>query len=400
VHYSVRAIKKSCLFPPRVPKRPNIRPVCAERIFVILLFMKCSLYLIGETLTGNGPMLRYIKRHLAASGIDPDCIFKSARSEMLCAHSVLDAPEPQTVLVFCDPEHAALTAREIATLTGDTVTLRNDTLLPSAATVLGTDYYRIDTAAAQLHVITASTGRTLPEPRLERAASAVTHLFDVDKEALQTLLKQLAEAYRVKYTLGEPVPGWLQCRMEAERFGDLDGARQQLVTHFLTALATDNVAGAIIAALADANKTVTFAESCTGGLLSYYLTKESGASGVFEGALVTYSNRLKSAWIAVEGSTLEAHGAVSREVVEEMSAGALDVSGADYAVAVSGIAGPTGGTPQKPVGTVHVAVRSKTALKTAELRLHGDRNYIQEQTVLHAVKMLLLLDKKTFFKIS
>ena len=358
--------------------------------------MKYSLYLIGEALTDNGPMLRYIERFLAASGIMPERLFKSNRADM-----TLGGTEPQTLLVFCTPEQAALTAREIATLTDDAVTMRRDVLLPSRAVVVAPGYYRVEAATAQLHVVTAEAGRELPGPRLEAAVStAHTHLFDVDGTRLRVLLRQLGEAYRIAYALSEPVPGWVQCRMQAERFGDLDGARQQLLTQFPTALATENIAQWLIAALAEAQKTVTFAESCTGGLLSSYLTKESGASGVFEGALVTYSNRLKSAWIAVENSALEAHGAVSREVVEAMSAGALEVAGADYAIAVSGVAGPTGGTPKKPVGTVHVAVRSRDALQTARLSLQGDRNYIQEQTVLHAVKMLLLLDKKTFFKIS
>ena len=363
--------------------------------------MKYSLYLIGEALTDNGPMLRYIERRLAASGVNAERVFKTARAEIACADMALSGGEPQTLLIYCTPEQAALIAREIATLTDDAVAMRRGALLPSRAAVVSADYYRIEAGAAQIHVVTAEAGRELPALRLEPVVSAATtHLFDIDAMLLRTLLRQLAEAYRVKYTLSEPIPGWVQCRMEAERFGDLEGARQQLVSQFPTALATENIAEWLIAALAEAQKTVTFAESCTGGLLSYYLTKESGASGIFEGALVTYSNRLKSAWIAVENSTLEAHGAVSREVVEAMSAGAREVAGADYAVAVSGVAGPTGGTPLKPVGTVHVAVRSRDALQTARLSLQGDRNYIQEQTVLHAVKMLLLLDKKTFFNIS
>lgn len=143
-------------------------------------------------------------------------------------------------------------------------------------------------------------------------------------------------------------------------------------------------------------RTVTFAESCTGGLLSAYLTRHSGASEVFGGALVTYSNALKHAWAAVDDAVLAKHGAVSAEVVAQMSRGALDAAGADYAIAVSGIAGPGGGTPAKPVGTVFLAVRSSNDLQRHELHLHGDRRYIQQQTVLHAVKALILFAPQTF----
>jgi nicotinamide-nucleotide amidase len=80
-----------------------------------------------------------------------------------------------------------------------------------------------------------------------------------------------------------------------------------------------------------------------------------------------------------------------------MSDGALNVSGADYAISISGIAGDSGGTPQKPVGTVYIGVRSKTEHRQEHLSLHGDRNYIQHQSVLFAIKMLLLIDKEIFF---
>lgn len=362
--------------------------------------MKYSLILIGEALLGDEPMLGYIGRHLAACGIRPEKTFKYRRAESLFA-DVAPASEAEAVFILSEPEQAALIAREIATHTEDSIAMRDDRLLPSRAVLLDKAYYKVVGAQRDIHVMTVRSGAGLPEPDLRERSSEtqLIHLFDVEKSAVAPALKHLAETYRIKHALSEPVPGWLQCRMECERFGDIEGAAQQLAAQFPTAIRAENIALWLIESLEQSGRTVTFAESCTGGLLSYYLTKQSGASNVFEGALVTYSNRLKSAWIAVENSTLQAHGAVSREVVEEMSSGAMDVSGADYAIAVSGIAGPTGGTPQKPVGTVHVCVRSREKQETVQLQLNGDRNYIQEQTVLHAVKMLMLLDKKTFFKI-
>ena len=101
--------------------------------------------------------------------------------------------------------------------------------------------------------------------------------------------------------------------------------------------------------------------------------------------------------LAVERATLTDHGAVSEEVVSEMSEGALKVANADYALAISGIAGPDGGSQDKPVGTVVIGVRSKTHGKVARYHFDGDRNYIQQQSALTALKMLVLADKNVFF---
>jgi len=106
-------------------------------------------------------------------------------------------------------------------------------------------------------------------------------------------------------------------------------------------------------------KTLAFAESCTGGRMAARITQISGASEYFLGSLVTYSNHLKQAALQVKGSTLKAHGAVSREAVIEMLQGTLALTNADYAVAVSGVAGPTGGSEEKPVGTIWGAIGQK-----------------------------------------
>ena len=172
---------------------------------------------------------------------------------------------------------------------------------------------------------------------------------------------------------------------------------KKLMTNKL--IAAPNIVDYIIDVLSHANKTISFAESCTGGLLSYYFTKQNGASKVLSGSLVTYSNNIKENWLGVSHDTLVKNGAVSSEVVCEMSDGVMSVSEADYTLSVSGIAGDGGGSVEKPVGTVYVSVRDKNSSKEVGLSLMGDRNYVQEQSVLFAMKMLLLHDKETFFKI-
>lgn len=105
--------------------------------------------------------------------------------------------------------------------------------------------------------------------------------------------------------------------------------------------------------------TLTAAESCTGGLIAKRLTDVSGASAVFHGSLVTYSNRLKEKWLGVRAETLQAYGAVSAQTAREMALGARKAADADLAVAVTGIAGPNSDDTNKPVGLVFIALASK-----------------------------------------
>ena len=133
---------------------------------------------------------------------------------------------------------------------------------------------------------------------------------------------------------------------------------------------------------------LTTAESCTGGLIAACLTEVSGASRVFDGGVVVYSNALKERLLGVKAETLLAHGAVSEPVAAEMAQGACAHLGADYAVSVTGIAGPGGGTPEKPVGLVYIGVAGHGELKVARCQFDGDRAMVRGQTVEAALKLL------------
>ncbi len=132
------------------------------------------------------------------------------------------------------------------------------------------------------------------------------------------------------------------------------------------------------------------AESCTGGLLAAACTAVAGSSDWFERGFVSYSNRSKTELLGVDAALIAAHGAVSAEVACAMAEGALAHSPAQLALAVTGIAGPGGATPGKPVGTVWLATaRTGTAAAAELLQLPGDRAAIREQTVLHALQRLI-----------
>lgn len=136
------------------------------------------------------------------------------------------------------------------------------------------------------------------------------------------------------------------------------------------------------------NLTVSTAESCTGGLIAHRITSVSGASSYFQGSVVAYDNRIKENVLGVKSETLEQFGAVSEQTVIEMVQGVLNVMKTDYAIAVSGIAGPNGGTPDKPVGTIWVAVGNATEVRTHKLQLSKNRMKNIEYTVNFALNLL------------
>jgi nicotinamide-nucleotide amidase len=149
------------------------------------------------------------------------------------------------------------------------------------------------------------------------------------------------------------------------------------------------------------NSKLTTAESCTGGLIASELTKVSGSSASFEAGFVTYSNTMKSKLLNVEKSILEQYGAVSEETVRAMAEGALAIANADLVIAVSGIAGPNGGTEEKPVGSVWIAWGTKECLHSQYFCIKANREYFQRTVAARSLdlirRMLLESTKKPFY---
>lgn len=143
-------------------------------------------------------------------------------------------------------------------------------------------------------------------------------------------------------------------------------------------------------------KSITCAESCTGGLVASMITKISGSSDIFNGSIVTYSNEIKHKELNVKNSTLENYGAVSIETVNEMLDGVIEKFAANFAIAISGIAGPNGGTQTKPVGTVVIGYCDDKAHKTTKIyHFKGSREEIQKQACNLSLKEISNFIKKT-----
>lgn len=160
--------------------------------------------------------------------------------------------------------------------------------------------------------------------------------------------------------------------------------------------ANETLEETVVELLSKNGLTITTAESCTGGLLSATLVNVAGVSDVFRGGYITYSNKLKRNVIGVKKSSLEKYGAVSEEVAAEMAKGAQVEAKADVAVSITGVAGPGGGSPEKPVGTVYIGVAAKDKVTVKRFNFNGDRNKVRQNTVAAALSLVRTCVKEAY----
>lgn len=203
-----------------------------------------------------------------------------------------------------------------------------------------------------------------------------------------------------------PSPGLVRLRLtargndEAEMSNILDEMGKKLRQILSTDIFCEEdttLAGAVGALLKEAGLTLASAESCTGGYIAHQLTAIAGSSAYYKGTVVAYSNEVKQQLLDVPESVLHEHGAVSRPVVEAMTAALQQKWGVDCAIATSGIAGPDGGTPDKPVGTVWIAVRLRDEMVVECGEFKGSRSYVIERATQRALLLLigLLVDNRS-----
>jgi nicotinamide-nucleotide amidase len=155
----------------------------------------------------------------------------------------------------------------------------------------------------------------------------------------------------------------------------------------------DNLGLVIGRLLTESSRTLAVAESCTGGNIAHFITSNSGSSAYFKGGVVAYSNEIKNKLLDVSMEIIEVNGAVSQQVAEAMAKGAQNVLNADYSVATTGIAGPDGGTDEKPVGTVWIAVAGPSGITSKKyiFRHNRERNIIRTtHTALNMLRTLIL----------
>jgi len=209
-------------------------------------------------------------------------------------------------------------------------------------------------------------------------------------EKISDIENSLPENVKLAYL---PKVGLVRLRLSQVGVSEnsIDFYHQQLIERLgnhVVATKDVTIEEAIVGAFANDNLKLAAAESCTGGSIASGVTAISGASSVFDCGIVAYHNRIKQQILGVKAETLESHGAVSEQTVIEMAEGVKKLAASDYALATSGIAGPGGGTPEKPVGTVWIAVSGKYETKTKLFHFRNDRAINIERTVAQAFAML------------
>ena len=174
---------------------------------------------------------------------------------------------------------------------------------------------------------------------------------------------------------------------------DINIVDEYMQNNCITTGFLDNVARYVVELLRQTNNKIATAESLTGGMISQYITSVSGSSEIFELGITSYTDRIKAQELNVDENILREYSAVSEQTAKAMALGVKEKSGANITVAVTGLAGPTGGTPDKPVGTVYVAVISDSKTIVLNLRLNEnftslDREKIRMLTVAYALEMV------------
>jgi nicotinamide-nucleotide amidase len=364
--------------------------------------METSLLIVGKSLKLNELFLDYIDLHVKNFLGVPDkklFIDKSDNNLFLDLQELLKSS--QNTLIVASKESFNLVNKVIATLSGDSLELKEETLIPSKATHYSKDSYLLQSPEFCVSVICAKENEELPTIHMNFVRSTkLFSLIGLDEDSTKILLEPLASTYEIKLISSQVVDSWSIIEATALKYGDIDNFLKAVKSLFPNKLIeSENVIEHIIQTLIENKKSISVAESCTGGLIASMITSISGSSEVFNGSIVSYSNDIKRSWLGVSKTTLEQFGAVSELCVREMMEGVLNASMSDFALATSGIAGPTGGTAEKPVGTVFVGARAKNGeILVERLLLKGDRSYIQKQSAYHAFRLLLLVGKNYFFK--
>lgn len=231
----------------------------------------------------------------------------------------------------------------------------------------------------------------------EKLYTRTYHIFGIGESAVAAELSELMEKNTNPTVAPYAKTGEVHLRLGAkakdaaeanEIMEPTDKRIRESFGRFIYSTDGKSLPETVFSKLLASGKTICTAESCTGGLIAKTITDSPGSSAIFSEGYVTYSNEAKIKLLGVSRETLEAFGDVSEETAKEMAEGAVKASGADIGVSVTGIAGPDGGTPEKPVGLVFIAVCYEGKTEVQRLTLNGDRDKVRYLTMLHVFSLI------------
>lgn len=303
--------------------------------------------------------------------------------------------------IFVSNESYNITSKILATLNSDLLEAKeNGELAPINCKKISKNSFLVTLNECEINLIKITPFKEIPEFLINfDKKSENFYIFDYDADSVKILLEPIASSFGVKISLTQYSKFLTLVSGKERKFGQLDEFIKGVKNLFSTkAIFEKNFLNFIVKQLKKSNKTITFAESCTGGLLASQICQISGASEVFKGSFVTYSDEIKNKWLGVDNEILKTKTAVSKECVESMLKGAIKNANANFALAVSGYAGPSGGDENNPVGTIFIgAIDDKENILVEKFLINADRNYTRNECVNIAFSLLLKLNKELFF---
>ena len=364
--------------------------------------MKNALVIVGNEINQNIYFVEYLKRELKShfKRINGCYLIDRNDSDLLLYIEDIVSKYKRVLIVSKDAHH--LIGKILSTITEDNLTLIDDELIPSRYLKKERDSYLIEYKSSLINAMKVDQFEKLPKIIVDDSSKEISFmLIDANSPKYDELLLEMEKIYSLKLYKCELIEGVELIRATGFLLEQEDSFKKALAFGFSgKILFGDDLSYIVAKRLIKSGKKVTTMESCTGGLIASELTKHSGVSSVFDGSIVSYANEIKNSF-GVSKDTLMEYGAVSLQTVNEMLDGIMNFMRSDFAIAVSGVAGPGGGSKEKPVGTVYVGAKSRDGETIIEkLSLKGDRIYIQQQSMLWAFKLLVLSNPKIFFNFS
>ncbi len=345
-----------------------------------------SVIYFNKRVFNNLPLREFLKRELLKKEFQIAAeIFEDEFSL-----DILDENLSKDLVLFALKDEARLISRVLATKLNCKLVLKDKTLIPSKVKEYKNGSFLVEIKSKEIAVILIDKNFKVDSSILEANKKSNFLYFFEEKEEFERFIDEFSKNKKLNMWL--EYPNIIKVLLTKEPL-----LESKIKKFNFKSIQKDSLIEALIEYLSKNSLKITFAESCTGGALANRFISYSGASNIIDGSFVTYSNEIKSSWLGVKKETLEQFGAVSKECVKEMAKGAREKLGSNIAIAVSGIAGPTGAVENKPVGTVYICVDFEGEQKIKRLNLAGDRVFIQTQSVNWAISLLIESLGENFF---
>lgn len=360
--------------------------------------MRHLLLIIGSKLSLNKNYLEYISGHYEdkfGELSERICFDKSNKELPFLLESWIN--EYDYITIFTSNELYATSAKIIATLSKDNLVFQNDILVPSKTLNSSENGFLVQISRCKINLLKVSIDERLPEMLVQPKTNfAFFCLRDIDEDSALILLETLAKSYKIEILSTSLLNNLVMIKAVSTHFSTLESFIQAVDNLFGQKLILGkNPLEFIALRLIQRELKISFAESCTAGLCAAELAKIKGISAIFEGSVVTYSNRLKHEWLGISDLVLQ--NEYSEKCVYFMLKGAFKTSACDFAIAISGVAGEEDDKGVK-AGTIFIGAMYRDGSFLQEtLHIKGERNFVRHQAVLASFMLMLKLKPQVFF---